>query len=115
MAGRIEKGIRRVESVNIPNDLQSLKQWVAWKAVPGGNGKFTKVPVDPKTGNNAATNNPDTWGTYEEAIEHYNWNKGIGIDGIGFVFTKVTRSVVSTWMTAEIQIPVDLKIGLSTY
>lgn len=88
MAGRVEKGIRRVEFVNIPNDLQSFKQWVAWKAVPSVNGKFTKVPVDPKTGNNASTNNPSTWGTFEEAIEHYNWNNGIGIDGIGFVFTR---------------------------
>ena len=88
MTGHAEKGIKRVEFVNIPNDLQSYKQWVAWKAVQNCNGKFTKIPIDPKTGSNAATNNPSTWGTFEKAKEHYAYNQGIGIDGIGFVFTK---------------------------
>jgi len=88
MSGHTEKGIKRVGFVNIPNDLQSYKQWVAWRAVPGNNGKFTKVPVDPKTGNNASTNNPSTWGTFEEASEHYAWNKDNDISGIGFVFTQ---------------------------
>jgi primase-polymerase (primpol)-like protein len=83
-----KKGISKVKLTNIPEELQTHKQWVVWKAVPQGGGKFTKVPVDPKTGANAATNNPSTWGTFEEACEHYVWNKDSGIDGIGFVFTK---------------------------
>jgi primase-polymerase (primpol)-like protein len=90
MDNKIEtkKGISKVKLTNVPEELQTHKQWVAWKAVPQGGGKFTKVPVHPKTGANAATNNPSTWGSFEEACEHYVWNKDNGIDGVGFVFTK---------------------------
>jgi hypothetical protein len=84
----IKETINQVKLDNIPEELKSYPQWVAWKAVPQSDSKFTKVPVNPKTGNNAATNNPGTWGTFEEASEHYVWNKENGIDGIGFVFSK---------------------------
>ncbi|MHC4586264.1 MAG: hypothetical protein ACYS3N_17165, partial [Planctomycetota bacterium] len=85
MASNIEKGINRVQLHNIPKELRSYKQWVAWKAVPNNNGKITKIPVNPNTGGNASPTNPATWGTFEEASEHYVWNKEDGIDGIGFV------------------------------
>jgi hypothetical protein len=88
MASNIEKGINRVQLHNIPKELRSYKQWVAWKAVPNNNGKITKIPVNPNTGGNASPTNPTTWGTFEEASERYVWNKDNGIDGIGFVFAK---------------------------
>lgn len=61
---------------NIPQELKKLKQWVCWS---GAN----KIPINPYTGRNAASNKPDTWGSFEEAVgacekRHY--------DGIGFMF-----------------------------
>ena len=47
---------------NIPDELKKVPQWVC--AV--GN---DKIPKNPKTGGNAMANNPDTWGTFEEAVQ----------------------------------------------
>ena len=69
---------------NIPGELKELDQWVAWKAAPRPNGILAKVPVCPMTGANASTNDPTTWGTYDQAATFY--NRG-GMAGIGFVFT----------------------------
>lgn len=63
--------------MTIPNELKQYKNWVIW------NDK--KVPFDPKTGKTASSNDPATWGTFEEA------NKGVKKyrkEGIGFVFSK---------------------------
>lgn len=61
---------------NIPHELRSLPNFVCWTGQD-------KVPKNPHTGGNAMANNPETWGTFEEAVEacekyHY--------DGIGFEF-----------------------------
>ena len=56
------------------NGLRELRQWVAHQ---------NKIPRNPLTGGNAMANNPETWGTFEEAqraISQY------GFDGIGFQF-----------------------------
>jgi primase-polymerase (primpol)-like protein len=45
---KTEKGIKPVKLVNIPEELLPYKQWVAWKAVRTGNGKVTKVPINPR-------------------------------------------------------------------
>lgn len=60
---------------NIPSELKRLKQWVCWMG--------DKLPKNPMTGNNAMSNNPSTWGTFEQAVksmEHFKF------DGIGFMF-----------------------------
>lgn len=60
---------------NIPAELKQLKQWVCWAG--------TKLPKNPHTGGNAMSNNPSTWGTFDEAIRavsRYN------LSGIGFMF-----------------------------
>ena len=61
---------------NIPEELKKVPQWVC--AVGSD-----KVPKNPHTGGNAMANNPDTWGTFEEAVEacqKYNF------DYLGFEF-----------------------------
>lgn len=65
----------------IPNELKQYKQWVCWKYIMV-NGRKTKMPVTPNAGRRARTNDPDTWGSYEDAVE-----MGKYYDGIGFVFT----------------------------
>lgn len=60
---------------NIPKELKKLKQWCCWCG--------DKLPKNPHTGGNAQSNNPDTWGTFEEALqacEKYHFN------GVGFQF-----------------------------
>lgn len=61
---------------NIPTELQNLKQWVC-------SNSNTKVPMMATLPYAASSTNPDTWGTFQEAImsvecENY--------DNIGFVF-----------------------------
>lgn len=59
----------------IPQELKKEKNWVAWTV--------DKLPKNPHTGQNAQSNNPATWGTFEQALnacERYNF------DGVGFVF-----------------------------
>ena len=61
----------------IPAEMKPLPQWVCWKG--------DKVPKNPITGFNAQSNNPDTWCTFDQAIDAC---KKFGFDGIGFVFKK---------------------------
>ena len=90
MDNKIEtkKGISIVKLTNIPEELKTHKQWVAWKAVPNNNGKITKIPVNSNTGGNASPTNPATWVTFEDACTYYAQHKDNGIAGIGFVFTQ---------------------------
>lgn len=51
--------------------LQERAQWVAWKYEyrNGPDKKPTKPPVSPRTGFGASHSNPNTWGTYSQAVE----------------------------------------------
>lgn len=62
---------------NIPNELKQHNRWCNWKLVER-NGKETKIPIDSNTGQNAKSNDPSTWGSFEEAIEGLEYNTGIG-------------------------------------
>jgi putative DNA primase/helicase len=73
---------------NIPHELTEYHQWICWKEKKRDNGKTDKKPINPKTGSYAKTNDPSTWGKYSDAVACYSKNKGEGISGIGFVFTK---------------------------
>lgn len=59
----------------IPNELKEERNWVCWTT--------DKLPKNPHTGANAQSNNPDTWGTFEEALNACN---KYNFDGLGFVF-----------------------------
>lgn len=65
---------------SIPSDLRNLKQFVCATGTD-------KLPKNPYTGGNAQTNNPSTWGTYNDAIDGC---RKYGFDYIGFVFTSNT-------------------------
>jgi Protein of unknown function (DUF3987) len=83
-----QKTIKSPVLDNIPGELKSWKQWVAWKAEFKDNGKIDKIPVNPTTGMYASSNKPESWGTYGEAVAYYKKHSSNGIAGIGFVFTK---------------------------
>jgi putative DNA primase/helicase len=73
----------------IPAELKALTQWVGWsyENQPERKAKklWTKVPKNPATGSNASSTNPETWGTFSQAMARC---QGHGLDGIGFVVTK---------------------------
>ena len=61
---------------NIPAELKKVEQWVCWQGAD-------KIPKSPKNGKNAQSNNPKTWGTFEQAVKAC---ETFGFDGLGFVF-----------------------------
>lgn len=69
---------------NIPKELKALPQWVAWRKENRENGKPFKVPLNPRTAQRASVCDPETWGTFREALDRYKRNS---LDGIGFVLT----------------------------
>ena len=64
-------------------DMQNLRQWLCWRSEER-DGKPTKIPYSPLTGQRASSTTSGTWAGYVEALraceEH-------GYGGIGFVFT----------------------------
>jgi hypothetical protein len=73
-----------VKDENIPTELQEREQWVCWKYVWNeGKGKWDKVPLNPKTGKMARSNNPKTWSDFKTAFARY--KDDLEVAGIGFV------------------------------
>jgi hypothetical protein len=60
------------------NELKRINQWVAFR-LPD------KIPINPHTGRNASTDNPATWGTYEQAVQRAQTD---GLTGVGFVLSE---------------------------
>ncbi len=64
-------------------NIRELRQWLCWRSEER-DGKPTKIPYSPTTGQRASSTTPETWAGYEEAVkvarEH-------GYGGVGFVFT----------------------------
>ncbi len=58
---------------NIPAELRALNQWV----VAGPN----KIPLNPRSGEPADPTDPETWGTYNDAVK-------AGYTHVGFVLSK---------------------------
>ncbi|OAQ51520.1 hypothetical protein HTG_19120 [Natrinema mahii] len=67
----------------LPADLRDRDQWVCWKEEPR-DGKPTKIPVTPGSGAFASSTDPETWASFETALEYADTRNA---DGIGFVFT----------------------------
>ncbi len=65
---------------SFPAELKELVRWVNWRFVER-DGESTKAPVDPNTWLPASCSDPDTWGTYADALERFNCDS---VDGIGF-------------------------------
>jgi len=59
---------------NIPEQLCELKNWVCWK-YGVRDGKPTKIPINPRTGGKAQTDNPGTWSSLREACKIYHLQK----------------------------------------
>jgi primase-polymerase (primpol)-like protein len=71
-----------VNADGIPAELRARPQWVAWR-FERRHGRWTKVPIDPKTGRAASSTDPSTWGRFEQAVAY---SEAHQLDGGGFVF-----------------------------
>ena len=78
-------------SISLPEVLKELadqNRWVAWYDQDG-----RKIPKSVKTGN-AKTNDPDTWGTFEQAAKTMDYKRytGVGVMlGDGLIDQAPTR------------------------
>jgi putative DNA primase/helicase len=65
-------------------NIRDLRQWLCWRTEER-DGKPTKVPYSPLTGEKASTTDPETWAGYHKAVEAYRQH---GYGGIGLVFSE---------------------------
>lgn len=65
----------------VPDELAQQPRWVNWRYTLRA-GKATKVPVNPRSGGNAATDRPSTWGALDDALERYQNSRDVS--GIGY-------------------------------
>ncbi len=71
----------------IPAELRALPQWIVWRYEDIPNAKPTKVPYSPRAKWKASVTDPNTWATFQEAVDAYYASNG-ALSGIGFVFTR---------------------------
>ena len=70
-----QKSTASVNFVNIPQELKANASFCLWK-LEKRNGKPTKVPYDPKTGQMAKTNDPSTFSDFSTAMKAYAMGSG---------------------------------------
>lgn len=82
---------------NIPAELKQLPNWICWRGFPQPRpddpDHIGKIPINPKTGGKAQSNNPDTWTDFDTAArasEQFTGGSpaadGRPAGGIGFMF-----------------------------
>ena len=54
----------------IPQEIKALPNWICWDAVPDpkSHSGIRKIPINPRTGGKAMSNNPSTWTDYDTAV-----------------------------------------------
>ena len=62
---------------NIPYELKEHINWCNFKIEPTKNGRMTKIPYNPLTGQNAKSNDPDTWVSFDDAVKNEHNYSGI--------------------------------------
>ncbi|WP_050049799.1 phage/plasmid primase, P4 family [Halostagnicola sp. A56] len=70
---------------SIPDTLAERGQWVAWRYYfDTDRNKWTKMPIDVTTGRFAKSTDPETWTSFDDALE-YHRRDDTDTDGLGFV------------------------------
>ncbi|WP_137287789.1 phage NrS-1 polymerase family protein [Halorussus salinisoli] len=72
-----------VEVSVLPDELHEREQWVCWKEEQR-DGKATKIPVTPGSGEFASSTDSETWTGFETALDYVQTGTAAGV---GFVFT----------------------------
>jgi hypothetical protein len=81
---------------SIPPKLKALDQWVCWRyAWDPEADKWTKVPLNPRTGNLASSTDPKTWTSFDFAYQRYqdSQTNSWRFDGIGYTLLPVNQFV----------------------
>ena len=73
-----------LEPDRIPPELRALRQWVLWVSLPDKDGKKPRKLPKQTNDLDAKTNDPNTWTTFNAALDRH--QRG-GMAGIGFVFS----------------------------
>ncbi len=77
----------------IPPELKCKDDiWVAWKYIKDEKGKDSKLPVNPKTGKAASISDPETWGSFDKAVER---QEADGLDGVEIALRKNGKIVLT--------------------
>jgi primase-polymerase (primpol)-like protein len=79
----VEAAAVNVEIGIPPLELRERDQWLCWRYTVR-EGKRTKMPVNPHTGDLASSTDPNTWASYEEVVAA---RDARDLDGVGFVLT----------------------------
>lgn len=79
--------VSRLPILSFPAELTEAARWVCWQGTPdpARPGKLKKMPINPRTGGNAQSNNPASWSDYRTACAAAHNFSGIGYmlgDGI---------------------------------
>ncbi|NLP62093.1 AAA family ATPase [Paraburkholderia sacchari] len=77
----MHQAVTAVNFDGIPASLKQLPNWVMWRWEEV-NGRWTKPPYQVNGRNNAKTNNPETWGTFDAVSLAY---RDGSFDGVGLV------------------------------
>lgn len=81
---------------NVPEPLTNMNQWVCWRQElhenKDGTQRWTKVPVDPHTGGFGSSTDDETWGSFRDAVSHYNTNEDVM--GIGIVISEELDNLI---------------------
>ena len=70
---------------DIAEELKKRDHWVCWE-YEWREDEWTKVPKNPNSGTNASSDDPDTWGSFDDAVEYHEF-EGTTTDGIGFMMS----------------------------
>jgi hypothetical protein len=71
----------------ISGELISYPHWVCWRFVwKSKRGEWSKVPINPETGENAKANDLTTATSFQQALE-YHQREDTDTDGLGFIVT----------------------------
>lgn len=91
MDGNLRSSLRatpdslRAISEKVPEELRKLSRWVAWDGRLTDAGRVSKAPLNPATGGIAKTNRPETWASFESALQFAQRDSRVG--GLGLVLT----------------------------
>lgn len=67
---------------NIPAELKNMPNWICWRGFPQPRpddpDHIGKIPINPRTGGKAQSNNPETWTDFDTALRASEQHSGIG-------------------------------------
>ncbi len=97
----IQQEPSRIHPERIPAEMRALPQWVCWR-YETRDGNPTKVPYRARGWGRASSIDPETWGTFEQALKAMERHQH---DGIGFMFA-------GDWVGVDIDKCLDPDTGI---